>query len=86
MFLGCYLIVNPTGRQHFRLTRLSPRLKPNEFAFRLDIDVPQSFYRRVFSQRLEVPQEMADQIPSLVYQLRDRQGRFVAKGKGSGQI
>lgn len=84
MVVTCYLIIRPGGRDggSLRLTRTLPRqLKVNEFAFQLDIAMPDSFFRKVFKQRLEVPEELADRIPSLLYQLRDKQGHFVAKEK-----
>ena len=77
-----FLIVRPGGKDggSIRLAAKLPRsLSPNEFAFELEIAMPDSFFRKVFKQRLEIPEELAGRIPTLMYQLRDNQGRFVEK-------
>lgn len=83
MMLLRYLIIRAAGRDGgtVRLTARLPRLKPNEFAFALEIMMPLSFWTRTFKHRLDVPKDLTDKVPTLTYVLRDQAGRFVSKDK-----
>jgi len=76
-----WLVVSVSGRTttlNVRLIAKAPKVKANEFAWRLELEIPDALLRRVYSAKLTVPPEVADITATIRYELRDPQGRFVS--------
>jgi len=76
-----WLVVSASGRTRNlspTLVARAPKIKANQFAWRLDIEIPDALLRRVYNAKLTVPPEVADITATVRYELRDPRGRFVS--------
>ena len=73
----CYVIARTEGYTGlaFRITRMEPRLRRNEFAVKLAIKLPDSFWGRVYRQEIELTGN-GDLKPEITFQVRDARGCF----------